>query len=297
MPDEIIDRPSDHDSPEWRDNDFPRDIFIDMETGAWGLVSNLRVIRQAELPDSMGTGTATAADFRTAAAKHGLRVPPGGGVPLGAHKADNLVVSDRTLAAEFTDMHMGPPPSQALDTGPTSDANADAAFVPETSVVKVSCDGSALGNPSGPGGWCWFVDDDRWSADGVGVASNNQMELTALLRFLQVSEADVDDNGLLCGRPTVIECDSRYVIDAITKWAKGWASNGWRTKSGGDVKNVELIRAIMLMIGPRKQVSFVWVKGHAGHYMNTRADAGAFGASTAVKEGGAVVTGPGWSRP
>lgn len=99
---------------------------------------------------------------------------------------------------------------------------------PVTSIV-VACDGSSLSNP-GPAGWSWYVSDDCWAAGGETVATNNAMELTAVLRFLE-SVADLPDV------PTLVRCDSTYVIDGLTKWWRSWERRGWKNAPGQSVKN------------------------------------------------------------
>lgn len=161
-----------------------------------------------------------------------------------------------------------------------------ASIVPR--MVTVACDGSALSNPVGPGGWGWYVNDDCWAAGGVPQATNNAMELTALLRFLQATE------GMLNDVPTVIRCDSKYVLDGVQKWSPGWIKNGWKNSAGQPVKNKELFQAILPLVAGRSATTFEWVKGHSGDPMNEAVDACCTGASQAILNGLPVPTGPGW---
>ncbi|MGA9747223.1 MAG: RNase H family protein [Nocardioides sp.] len=101
--------------------------------------------------------------------------------------------------------------------------------------IIAAADGSALGNP-GPAGWGWYVDDECWAAGGWPHGTNNQGELTALLDLLQQSAHLEDD--------LVVYCDSRYVIDSVTKWMAGWKRRGWRKRDGKPVLNVEIMRAL-----------------------------------------------------
>jgi ribonuclease HI len=149
--------------------------------------------------------------------------------------------------------------------------------------LVASCDGSSLGNP-GPGGWCWYVNDHQWAAGGHQDTTNNRMELTAVLDILQVTETS---------RATLeLRCDSRYVIDALTKWIHGWKKRGWTTASGGPVANRDLIEDIHNRLTGR-DVTFTWVRGHDGDDGNEAADLRARGAAEAVKYGTQVDTGPG----
>jgi hypothetical protein len=86
------------------DEQLRRDVWIDLETGEWGLVSNIRLIRQTELPDALGTGAARRSDFRRSAAEHGVCLPSDVSSPL-LHKAAEQIAADRRLIGEFTAMH------------------------------------------------------------------------------------------------------------------------------------------------------------------------------------------------
>lgn len=138
----------------------------------------------------------------------------------------------------------------------------------------VASDGSALGNP-GPGGWGWYIDDDRWASGGVEHTTNNIMELHAVLDLLQSIDRDVALN---------VRTDSQYVIQALTEWIKGWRRRGWKTAAGKPVANQELIQAIDAELSGR-DVTFTWVKGHSGDPMNERADDLARSAATDARDG------------
>ena len=130
-------------------------------------------------------------------------------------------------------------------------------------------DGACSGNP-GPGGWGALmlaregdkVVRERPLSGGAADTTNNRMELTAAIEAL---------NAL--GRPTAITIvtDSTYVKDGVTKWIHGWKRNGWRTAAKKPVKNEDLWRALD-EAQSRHQVTWDWVKGHAGHPENERAD-------------------------
>ncbi|MBS1675636.1 MAG: ribonuclease HI [Actinobacteria bacterium] len=151
--------------------------------------------------------------------------------------------------------------------------------------ITAAADGSALGNP-GPNGWAWYIDDANWAAGGSPHGTNNQGELRAVLELLQAT-ADADDN-------LVIECDSRYVIDSVTKWMPGWKRKGWRKADGGPVLNRDLLEGIDEALRGR-DVSFSWVKGHAGHPLNEAADSRANAAATAYQRKQEPDRGPGYS--
>jgi ribonuclease HI len=150
--------------------------------------------------------------------------------------------------------------------------------------LVAAADGSALGNP-GPAGWAWYVDDDRWASGGWAHGTNNMGELTAVLDLLQQT-ADLDDDLL-------VYCDSTYAINAITKWMAGWKRKGWKKGDGKPVANVEIMKALDAAMQGRR-VRFEWVKGHAGHELNEKADALANAAARAHQERKEPPAGPGF---
>ncbi|WP_226533646.1 ribonuclease H family protein [Microbacterium paraoxydans] len=152
--------------------------------------------------------------------------------------------------------------------------------------ITAAADGSALGNP-GPNGWAWYIDDANWAAGGSPHGTNNQGELRAVLELLRAT--DGTDEKLL------IECDSRYVIDSVTKWMPGWKRKGWRKSDGGPVLNRDLLEGIDEAIRGR-DVEFSWVKGHAGHPLNEAADERANAAARAYQAGDEPRRGPGFTR-
>ncbi|WP_460002377.1 ribonuclease H family protein [Microbacterium xylanilyticum] len=152
--------------------------------------------------------------------------------------------------------------------------------------ITAAADGSALGNP-GPCGWAWYIDDANWAAGGSPHGTNNQGELQAVLELLRATAA-------VAGEKLVIECDSRYVIDSVTKWMPGWKRKGWRKADGGPVLNRELLEGIDAELRGR-DVSFSWVKGHAGHPLNEAADQRANAAATAYQRKQEPARGPGFT--
>ncbi|AGH48005.1 MULTISPECIES: ribonuclease HI [Sphingomonadales] len=130
--------------------------------------------------------------------------------------------------------------------------------------VEIATDGACKGNP-GPGGWgavLRFGDRERDLSGGEPLTTNNRMELMAAIQALETLK-----------RPcrVTLSTDSRYVMDGLTKWIKGWLRNGWKTSDRKDVKNADLWQRLLAAAEPHR-VEWVWVKGHAGHPDNERAD-------------------------
>lgn len=149
--------------------------------------------------------------------------------------------------------------------------------------ITAAADGSALGNP-GPNGWAWYINDENWAAGGSPHGTNNQGELRAVLELLRAT-AGTEEKLL-------IECDSRYVIDSVTKWMPGWKRKGWRKSDGAPVLNRDLLEGIDEAIRGR-DVEFSWVKGHAGHPLNEAADERANAAAKAYQQKQEPHRGPG----
>ncbi|KAB1659453.1 ribonuclease HI family protein [Pseudoclavibacter chungangensis] len=152
--------------------------------------------------------------------------------------------------------------------------------------ITAAADGSSLGNP-GPTGWAWYVDDETWRAGGFPTGTNNIGELTAVAELLDATAGFEE--------PLRILCDSKYVIDSCTKWIRGWKRNGWKKRDGKPVLNLELMKRLDAALDGR-DVTFEWVKGHAGHAENEAADDRARAAATAFAEKRAPDTGPGFGR-
>ncbi|CAG7601630.1 ribonuclease H [Leucobacter soli] len=149
--------------------------------------------------------------------------------------------------------------------------------------LTAAADGSALGNP-GPAGWAWYIDDDRWRAGGWPRATNNQGELMAVIDLLHAT-ADRDE-------PLHVLCDSQYVINSVTQWMPGWKRRGWRKADGKPVLNRELLEQLDAALQGR-DVTFEWVKGHAGHPLNEAADLRARSAAEAFQRRLEPTRGPG----
>ena len=131
--------------------------------------------------------------------------------------------------------------------------------------VTIYTDGACSGNP-GPGGWgavLLYGAHERELWGGEAHTTNNRMELTAAIRALEALT-----------RPCRIELhtDSQYVRQGITEWMTGWKARGWLTAEKKPVKNDDLWKALDAARA-RHEVTWRWVKGHAGHPLNERADA------------------------
>lgn len=137
--------------------------------------------------------------------------------------------------------------------------------VTDDEIVHIFTDGACSGNP-GPGGWGAVL---RWRGTerelfgGERDTTNNRMELTAAIEALR---------ALTRPSTVVLTTDSVYVKNGVTSWIRNWKRNGWRTADKKPVKNVDLWQALDAEAA-RHQVSWEWVKGHAGHPENERADA------------------------
>lgn len=158
-------------------------------------------------------------------------------------------------------------------------------------MIIAATDGSSLGNP-GAGGWCWYLSPDCWRSGGFTLGTNNQAELMAVADLL-TETAGMDDDLL-------IQADSQYVINILTKWRFGWKKKGWKTGGGKPVANLELVKRLdQLLSDParRGKVSFEWVKGHAGHPLNEQADSHAQAIAKAYQAGTPRQAdfGPGWN--
>ena len=133
-------------------------------------------------------------------------------------------------------------------------------------LVEIYTDGACKGNP-GPGGWGVLMrsgSHQRELHGGEPSTTNNRMELTAVIQALRALK-----------RPCQVSLylDSEYVRKGITEWIHGWKARGWRTASRDPVKNVELWQALdALVSGGGHRIEWHWVKGHAGHPGNERAD-------------------------
>lgn len=135
----------------------------------------------------------------------------------------------------------------------------------EDNIVDIYTDGACSGNP-GPGGWGVIL---RWRgtekelSGGEPETTNNRMELTAAIMGLESLNRRVKAR---------VHTDSQYVKDGITRWIAKWKQNGWKTAARKPVKNADLWRRLEEAAAAH-DVQWHWIRGHAGHPENERADA------------------------
>ena len=147
----------------------------------------------------------------------------------------------------------------------------------EKAIVEIYTDGACSGNP-GPGGFgtvLVHVDKDgirheKELSEGYKSVTNNQMELMAVIVGLESLKKPCN---------VTLFSDSKYVVDAFNNnWIEGWIKKGWKTAGKTPVKNVDLWKRLLTAKEPH-EVTFIWVKGHAGHEYNERCDSLAVEAS------------------
>lgn len=132
-------------------------------------------------------------------------------------------------------------------------------------IVEIYTDGACKGNP-GPGGWGVLLrlgSHEKTFCGGEQDTTNNRMELLAAIRALEALKRPVTAH---------LHTDSQYVIKGIEEWIHGWKRNGWRTSDKKPVKNADLWQTLDELRRPH-QLTWIWVKGHAGHRDNERVDA------------------------
>ncbi len=134
----------------------------------------------------------------------------------------------------------------------------------DSKLVEVFTDGACSGNP-GPGGWgaiLRYGGTEKELSGGEPATTNNRMEMMAAIAALEALK-----------RPSRVKLhtDSQYVKNGITQWIHNWKRSGWKTADKKPVKNVELWQRLEAALHTHK-VEWVWVKGHAGHAENERAD-------------------------
>jgi len=130
--------------------------------------------------------------------------------------------------------------------------------------VDIFTDGACSGNP-GPGGWGAILrtgEHEKELSGGERATTNNRMELTAVIRGLE---------ALKRASSVTIHTDSRYVMDGLTQWMPRWKKNGWKTTDKQPVKHEDLWRELDALCA-KHDIQWRWVKGHAGHPENERAD-------------------------
>lgn len=138
-------------------------------------------------------------------------------------------------------------------------------------LVKIYTDGSARGNPDGPGGYGTILlyEDSKDQvhikelSGGYKKTTNNRMELMAAIKGLEALNKSCN---------VELYSDSKYLVDAFNqKWIDSWIKKGWRRGKNEPVKNIDLWKKLLEVKKPH-QVSFIWVKGHNGHEFNERCD-------------------------
>lgn len=131
--------------------------------------------------------------------------------------------------------------------------------------VDIYTDGSCLSNP-GPGGWCAILvynEREKVISGGEAQTTNNRMELTAIIEALR---------ALKEGCEVTLTSDSKYALDALQNgWAKSWREKGWKKADRSPALNSDLWEILLSEI-ERHSMTYVWVKGHAGHPYNERCD-------------------------
>ncbi len=131
-------------------------------------------------------------------------------------------------------------------------------------VVEIFTDGACSGNP-GPGGWgalLRYNGTERELSGGEAATTNNRMEMMAAIRALE---------ALTRSMTVKLHTDSQYVRDGIMSWLPQWKKRGWKTADKKPVKNVDLWQRLDQAAAAHK-VEWIWVRGHAGHPENERAD-------------------------
>jgi ribonuclease HI len=130
--------------------------------------------------------------------------------------------------------------------------------------IEIYTDGSCLGNP-GKGGWgavLLYKNHEKKISGKEDNTTNNRMELRAVIEGLKT---------LKKSSKIVVYTDSKYVMEGIQSWIKGWKKNGWRTANRKPVKNSDLWQELDLEV-VKHQIEWIWVKGHAGNHFNEIAD-------------------------
>jgi ribonuclease HI len=132
-------------------------------------------------------------------------------------------------------------------------------------MIEIFTDGACSGNP-GPGGWGAILrsgDTEKELFGGELLTTNNRMEMMAVIEALRALKKPV---------AAKVHTDSQYVQKGISEWIHGWKRRGWKTAAKDPVKNEDLWRELD-RLAARHDIEWIWVKGHAGHPENERADA------------------------
>ena len=147
-------------------------------------------------------------------------------------------------------------PDKPPKTYPSEESYPDGTLV-------VYTDGGAIGNP-GPGGYGVVIKERQELSGGYNLTTNNRMELMAVMVALETLRKET--------APIVLHSDSKYVIDGLNKgWARNWKKKGWIKSDGNPAMNADLW-ALLLDLQAGRDITFKWVKGHAGNPLNERCD-------------------------
>ena len=167
--------------------------------------------------------------------------------------------------------------SGSSKTGPKKAHGSPKKTCPDTypeGTVVVYTDGGAIGNP-GPGGYGVVIKDKQELSGGYNLTTNNRMEMMGVMVALKALQKEK--------APIVLHSDSKYVIDGLNKgWARNWKKKGWIKSDGNPAKNADLWAGLLDLVAGI-DITFKWVKGHAGNPLNERCDELANG--TARKKG------------
>ena len=149
--------------------------------------------------------------------------------------------------------------------------------------IEIFTDGACSGNP-GPGGWgavLRFNGHEKELSGGERQTTNNRMEMTAVISALEALKEPCK---------VTLYSDSKYIIDSVNKgWAKGWRARGWKKSSNEPALNPDLWDKLLNLLDIH-EVTFIWVKGHAGHSENERCDTLAVKAREKFSQGIATPT-------
>ncbi|MCF8199199.1 MAG: ribonuclease HI [Sulfuritalea sp.] len=145
-------------------------------------------------------------------------------------------------------------------------------------MIDIFTDGACSGNP-GPGGWGAILrkgETEKELFGGEALTTNNRMEMMAVIEALRALKGPTQAR---------VHTDSQYVQKGISEWIHGWKRRGWKTSNKEPVKNEDLWRELD-HLAAQHSIEWIWVKGHAGHVENERADVLARRGVEQVREGG-----------
>lgn len=158
--------------------------------------------------------------------------------------------------------------------------------------LVIATDGACHQNPDGVAAWAWYMDSSNWKVGSFEKASNNVVELTAII---EASKEVIDYDG-----PVRILSDSQYAIKSLRVWSKKWESYNWQklnaNKAGSfEIANLEIIKEGYYLLKNKDNIKLEWVKGHSGHPLNEAADSLATGTVQRVLNNKTFNTGPGYT--